>query len=152
MCADDASRPLSAKGRADIEKMAWHLHACGVKPDHIMHSPLLRAVQTAEILAKILGVTHVTQSDQGLDGLDPVDPIVDATAHWHDDTMLVGHLPFLSKLISALVVDNEHHALVNFAPGSVACLDQYQRQFVVNWLLRPDVVCDRAGDHIERLF
>jgi phosphohistidine phosphatase len=154
LCApDDSARPLSERGLADITKMARHLHHCGVKPGHIMHSPRVRAVQTAQIMASILGVEHVTQCDNGLDGIDPVAQITEQVPHWHDDTMLVGHLPFMSKLVSALVMHEEDHAMVNFAAGSVVCLDEYeQHRWIVNWLLRPSMVCDVAGNHPESMY
>ncbi len=120
---DDAGRALSEKGQQDISKVAHHMKACTVKPAHIIHSPLLRAVQTAEIFARVLGIEQVTQNESGIDGLDPVQPILDMLHHWQDDTMLVGHLPFMSKLISALIAHDEHHAIIRFYPGSIVCLE-----------------------------
>ena len=150
---DDTQRPLSEKGRADVTKMARHLKACGIKPGHIMHSPRLRAIQTAQILTSTLCVDDMTQCDNGLDGLDPVDTMIDMIHHWHDDTMLVGHLPFMSRLVSSLVMDNPDHAMVNFAPASIVCLDQTEpHRWIVNWLLRPAMVPALAADHPEAMF
>ena len=46
--------PLSAEGRERWTRCVRGLDALGVRLDRILHSPLLRAVQTAEELAKLL--------------------------------------------------------------------------------------------------
>lgn len=48
----DASRHLTTKGRLAFRKIARRVRKAGITPDVIFTSPLLRAVQTAEILAE----------------------------------------------------------------------------------------------------
>jgi phosphohistidine phosphatase len=50
----DASRHLTTKGRLSFRKIARRVRKAGASPDVIFTSPLLRAVQTAEILAERL--------------------------------------------------------------------------------------------------
>jgi len=50
----DASRCLTTKGRLAFRKIARRVRRAGIAPDVIFTSPLLRAVQTAEILAERL--------------------------------------------------------------------------------------------------
>lgn len=50
----DASRYLTSKGRLAFRKIARRVRRAGSSPDVIFTSPLLRAVQTAEILAERL--------------------------------------------------------------------------------------------------
>jgi phosphohistidine phosphatase len=50
----DASRHLTTKGRLAFRKIARRVRRTGIAPDVIFTSPLLRAVQTAEILAERL--------------------------------------------------------------------------------------------------
>ncbi|HEX9191949.1 MAG TPA: histidine phosphatase family protein [Candidatus Deferrimicrobiaceae bacterium] len=50
----DASRYLTAKGRLAFRKIARRVRKAGAAPDVIFTSPLLRSVQTAEILAERL--------------------------------------------------------------------------------------------------
>ena len=50
----DASRCLTTKGRLSFRKIARRARKAGAAPDVIFTSPLLRAVQTAEILAERL--------------------------------------------------------------------------------------------------
>ena len=51
----DKDRPLNARGRSDAQKMGERLAKRNVKPDLILSSPALRALSTAEIIAKKLG-------------------------------------------------------------------------------------------------
>jgi phosphohistidine phosphatase len=50
----DASRYLTPKGRTAFRKIARRAREAGIAPEVIFTSPLLRAVQTAEILAERL--------------------------------------------------------------------------------------------------
>ena len=50
----DKDRPLNDRGRRDAPKMGKRLAKRGVKPDLILSSPALRALRTAEIIAKML--------------------------------------------------------------------------------------------------
>ena len=50
----DASRCLTTKGRLAFRKIAGRVRKADIAPDVIFTSPLLRAVQTAEILAERL--------------------------------------------------------------------------------------------------
>src|SRR2546422_9320334 len=52
---DDFSRPLTERGIDEMEAEAQAFELLGLKPDVILTSPLLRAKQTAEIVAKRLG-------------------------------------------------------------------------------------------------
>lgn len=50
----DASRYLTTKGRLAFRKIARRVREAGIAPDILFTSPLLRAVQTAEILSERL--------------------------------------------------------------------------------------------------
>lgn len=50
----DEDRPLTDKGREDAAKLAAAFVAHGVTPDAVVTSPLVRAVQTAEPILKLL--------------------------------------------------------------------------------------------------
>jgi len=90
----------------------------------IQHSGKLRARQTAEILAESI------ESEEGLmaaEGLMPDDDLVtwsQELASTPDDTMLVGHLPFMSRLASKLLAGDEAIGLFKFQPSSVLCLER----------------------------
>ncbi len=52
--ARDGDRALTLRGRASVRHVARVLHERGTRFDLIVASPLVRAVQTAEILAEVL--------------------------------------------------------------------------------------------------
>lgn len=70
---DDAHRYLTFKGRADTLKVGAALRERLIMPSQIVSSPLVRAVQTAEILAFALGFDGTVTTDPAYvpDG-DPV--------------------------------------------------------------------------------
>src|SRR6202163_1671581 len=51
----DTERPLTPKGMKRSHAAALGLHALGVKPNAVLTSPWLRAVQTAEIFCETIG-------------------------------------------------------------------------------------------------
>ena len=53
---DDFDRPLSAKGRAQAERLGGLLARVGFETDAILTSPKVRARETAELVADRLGV------------------------------------------------------------------------------------------------
>ena len=52
----DEDRPLSGKGEKQAERLGRFLKEVGFRPDAIITSPKVRAAQTAEIVARHLGV------------------------------------------------------------------------------------------------
>jgi phosphohistidine phosphatase len=138
---ENPERPLTERGMIQVEAMAQQLVGANVHVMHMIHSQRLRARQTAEILAQALKPQLVTESASGLDETDSVDDTVEMIRYWHDDTMIVGHMPFMSRLVSALVLDDSHLQIINFPPGAVVCLEHAtDMQWVINWVLTPDII------------
>ncbi|WP_423062863.1 phosphohistidine phosphatase SixA [Candidiatus Paracoxiella cheracis] len=135
-------RPLNEQGKQEVAKVAEYLAHRGVHVSHIMHSGKLRAEQTALILANAV---MNGQSVEATDLLEPsraVTPLVEILQNWHDDTMLVGHMPFMSQLVSALILNDDGYNIVRFPPGTIVCLEQYEHRWILNWILRPDLLPD----------
>ncbi len=141
----DPQRGLTDKGKSDVTKVAQFLKQRDLHLSHILHSPKLRAVQTAQLFAEHLGITQVDECDSILDEDADLEAILGVINTLHENTMIVGHLPFMAKLISALVINNEDYfPIVNYPPGAVVCLDHYENgRWIVNWILRPNIVPDR---------
>ena len=97
----DPARPLTEKGRAEVEATAHELKAEGARIDEIWHSTKLRAKQTAEIIARVLNVSKVIEKD-GLKPNDPVAPIAKLLRQSSKTILIAGHLPFIPKLASLL--------------------------------------------------
>lgn len=137
----DPLRPLSPKGRQDIEKLGRFLAHSNLRLFHLIHSGKLRAEETAEILAQKLHFENDLESRRGLDPLDDVTEIKEELSHYVNDILIVGHLPYLSRLISALLTDNENQDLVFFEPGALACLENISdERWILHYLLQPSLL------------
>jgi phosphohistidine phosphatase len=135
----DPDRPLSEKGRSDIERLALHLVGCGVHIERVVHSGKTRAQQTADILAAALRVRERVEAVKNLDPLDPPGPFAAECAFAAGDLLVAGHMPFVGKLVSFLAAAREETTLLGFVPGAAACLEQADDgTWSVVCLLRPE--------------
>lgn len=104
----DGDRPLSEAGASKILNLANELKQHAVRPVLILHSPLLRAVQTASIISEALKTKP--QSWDLLAGDLPPDRwgkelspyFSNGSASDSHGVMLVGHEPSLAGLIAAV--------------------------------------------------
>ena len=102
----DADRYLTAKGRRVSRDVARLLAEHDVKPTRIITSPLVRAVQTAEIIAEshaFEGAIVVWRPlvPDGTSVLRALRPLDDATEH--DTVALVGHEPLMRSMAAHLL-------------------------------------------------
>ena len=99
--APDDERPLTDEGVEEMQLVAGALKRLKVAPDLILTSPLPRALRTAEIAAKALGVP-VEQRVELQPGFSrrQCDALLSARPEF--DLMLVGHEPDFSRLIRSL--------------------------------------------------
>jgi phosphohistidine phosphatase len=118
----DTERPLSEVGRDEVGRVAAFLEEHGVRVARVAHSGKARAAQTAEILAAAVAPDTGTEETDGLMPGDPVEPVARAAARWTQDTMLVGHLPFMALLASLLLSGDQETVGVRYRPGTVVCL------------------------------
>jgi len=137
----DLHRPLTAKGRSDVEKISSFLKGAGVRPNAILHSGKTRARQTAEILAAHLGPDFPIKERQGLAPNDSVHGLLQEVSEIPNDLMIIGHLPFLGKLASTLLAGSEIKNLVAFRQGGVVCLQRNEDQpWQVAWMITPELL------------
>jgi phosphohistidine phosphatase len=97
----DDERPLTKKGRKEVESVAGALKSLKVRPQEILSSPLPRAAETAQIVAQKLDIdlaeTPLLAPGFGLHSLRQL-----LTAHPERDLMLVGHEPDFSLALAQL--------------------------------------------------
>jgi phosphohistidine phosphatase len=137
----DPERPLSAAGEADVRRIAAVLRGAGIGIARILHSGKRRAEQTAQVLAAALGPELKPEARAGLDPNDSTASVAHEAAGWEQDTVLVGHLPFMARLASRLIAGREDAGVVAFRPGSVLCLERTdQRAWTIAWMLRPELL------------
>lgn len=136
----DPERPLSDQGVHDVGAIAGHLKATVPVVAHIIHSGRLRAQQTAEILAKTAFPQAVIAVHDSINPLDLPTVVAEEIDQWQEDTIVVGHLPFLAKLVTLLVADHEEPVVVAYSPGTVVCLEQdTDLDWRIAWMLTPQL-------------
>lgn len=132
------SCPLSDEGRLDILRLANQLEKAKLQIPHVFHSSKIRALATAQILAKVVNQSRC----EFLEGLEPNDlimPMLKKILQYTDDVMIVGHLPFLSKLTSMLLMYDENANLVNFLPGTAVSINCENNHSNIDWVLSPEI-------------
>jgi phosphohistidine phosphatase len=103
---DDGERSLTAKGERRLRRSAEGMLALGLTYDLILSSSYLRARQTADIVAQILkAAVGVHVSDALTPAGRPRQLIESLHTDYHErqHVLLVGHEPYLSRLISTLL-------------------------------------------------
>ena len=105
---DDDLRPLTAEGRAEQRAASRAMKKMGIKFDFLITSPLLRARETADLLAKGYRWTEAPQVAEELGHEYSVGAVVKLLAKFPPDAAvaLVGHEPDLSDLAGALFSRN----------------------------------------------
>jgi phosphohistidine phosphatase len=100
----DADRPLTREGRERMECEAKAIDKLGLKLECIVTSPLLRAKQTAELVAQRLGDAKIVEDRRLADGFN-LERLGD-TLSSHSDVesiLLVGHEPSMSATIGRAI-------------------------------------------------
>ncbi|WP_455201915.1 phosphohistidine phosphatase SixA [Kaarinaea lacus] len=137
----DPDRPLSTEGNNAVSRLAAFLSSAGISVDRVLHSGKTRAKQTAEIFSKSISESGLTEAISGINPNDPVDEFATFVEQFNTPTMVVGHLPFMAKLVSELLISSDDVALVEYQPGSVLCLDKDENnKWKINWMVRPELI------------
>jgi phosphohistidine phosphatase len=137
----DADRELTGEGRKKLESVLKVAKRAGAKPDLAISSPLVRAVQTAEIARQMLGVEPPVQK------IDALAPHGSPEEVWHEvsglrnleEVLLAGHEPSMSHLAAwilgapSLQVDMKKAALVSIEIGQF----RGQPHGILKWMLTP---------------
>ena len=130
-------RPLSDRGRAQVEFLAREASLRGVKPDVIWHSGKLRARQTAEAYWRCCNPLASFSAARGLQPTDPTGWILDAIAGETRSIMLAGHFPHLPRLLGRLVSGDPEAAPCDFPLNGIVAVDRENERWVEKWKLSP---------------
>ncbi len=128
----DPKRPLSDKGRADIERLAEWLRKQGVKVAEILHSGKTRTRQTAELLERLLKSSGRIHQEEGLGPNDSPKVFLDGLRDHPEDILVAAHMPFVARVVSVALTGGPYRQVVEFEPGTVAGLERYD---AVAWRL-----------------
>jgi phosphohistidine phosphatase len=134
----DDLRELTPEGIERTKVAAKAVSALGVKPTHIYSSPLTRARQTADIVAKALKVTvEVRPEVEPGFSIHAVAELIEGLND-QDEIMFFGHEPDFSATITQLIGGGE----VVMKKGGLARVDLFSRKPLrgaLVWLIAPRV-------------
>jgi phosphohistidine phosphatase len=142
--SEDPLRPLTPEGADSVRRIGAWARDAGVSVTHIRHSGKLRAEQTAQILAEHLKPSGGLISVSGLGANDDVVPVERIAANELTNSMLVGHLPFLSRLAGLLVTGNPEIQVVRFRNAGIVCLLNEKGSWSINWITTPELLAEPA--------
>ena len=138
---DDSARPLTPKGQRQMKKVSTALRRMELEFDLILSSPLVRAKETAEMVAKRhkqqQKVVYAEALKPGGNGKNLVHQLGKLS---HGKILLVGHEPDMSRLISLLIA-GEESITIDFKKAGLCKLEivklRHGRCATLVWLLTP---------------
>ena len=138
--AVDPEKGLSEQGAEEVLRIAQVAAGYGIEVSEIRHSGKKRALQTAEIITQAINLEKGVRKEQGINPLDDVVAYarkLDFASHG----MIVGHLPFLEKLIAYLIIGQPEPAVFQMQNSGIVCLDLDGRTLrpIIKWTLMPQI-------------
>lgn len=124
-CSD---HPLSEKGVDEMCRAAFFLKEQGITDAEIWCSPKTRAVQSAQIISKILGIKIVKEKEELKPDAVP-QQILNAIEGCCQDRIFVSHLPLIPRILTRIFPD-QVFAAASFPTASVVVLDRTESGWV----------------------
>ncbi|MBN1898035.1 MAG: phosphohistidine phosphatase SixA [Spirochaetes bacterium] len=134
---EDPERPLSDQGIEEITGVASYVSRLDLSIDKIIHSTKLRAKQTALILAEKLHPEDGVSEEQGLAPMDDPSGWFEKIRQMDQDLLIVGHLPYLEKMIALLLCQDDKKKIISFQMGCMVALERKEEDWSVKWMVTP---------------
>lgn len=138
---NDAVRGLTGDGRKKLRAVLKLARAAGVEPDLILSSPLVRALQTADLAAEALDCKTQPARTSALEPGGAVEDVWEEIRVHKDASslLLAGHEPQFSQLAAYLLGAPE--MLIDFKKGALIAIELEQfgarPRGVLRWMLVP---------------
>lgn len=138
--SEDPEKGLSKDGRSETQHIAEVAAGYQVNVSRILHSGKQRARQTAQIFGQYLSPEGGIESCEGMNPLDDVNALA-RTLPLDQQVMVVGHLPFLERLIGLFVCGDPDKVLFKLQNSGIVCLDYLEdaQHSVIRWALMPHI-------------
>ena len=137
---EDPKRPLSEDGRSQVQATAKFAKEAGVQLGRIWHSGKTRAQQTAEVLAEHLKPSLGVRSSEELGPVDNPREWAGRLVEMDHDVMLVGHLPYMERITSILLVGDPERTVIDCHNAGIICLEYDQDEWTVQWIVIPELL------------
>lgn len=123
--AEDSERPLSEEGKAQIETSAQAIQKMGLKFDVIVTSTKKRSKQTAETVARVVGIASgdIVETELLKPSAAP-EAAIEYLDRFADEgsVFVAGHLPSLTK-IASLLLTQDIGLSIQFGNGGLCRID-----------------------------
>jgi phosphohistidine phosphatase len=146
----DVNRRLTRKGEKQVAELAAFLRKREVELEirEIWHSPLLRAMQTAELFRAELGLEAPLLEAPGLRPGDDPRPMALRLACARKSVLVVGHNPQFESLSSCLLSGATDPVLIDFKKCGLLHLERAEDpgrsrplgHWILGWFLVPKLV------------
>ncbi len=137
--AVDSARPLTPQGRAESQTIAAFLKRNGAQSSAVWHSSKVRARETAEIVLRDGALGGSLVEHRGLLPEDHASDVTIAINAESDDLCVVGHLPHLAYLASALLVGPNAAPFALFNTASALCMERNgPSRWHLLWFVSPE--------------
>ena len=113
----DELRPLSDEGREQARELGERMRDDGVVPDVVLTSPLLRARETGDALARATGAT--SEADERLAPGATAETLREAISGRGEHVVVVGHQPDCGRIAATLSGEEEPR----FPPAGMAVIE-----------------------------
>jgi phosphohistidine phosphatase len=136
----DPDQGLSEEGVAETRRIAEVAKGYHVNVKSIKHSVKTRARTTAEIFTDALDPADGIQEITGIKPMDDI-PAIAKDMDSQAATMLVGHLPFMERMVSFLITGSIENPVIKFQNSGIVCLDQDPEtgSWFIKWTLMPNI-------------
>ncbi len=146
----DSKRPLTPDGIKAMRKVARGMRKLKLSFDLVLTSPYVRAAQTAQIAAEVLGAKKVLLSESLIAEADGRELIAEINESYGraENILLVGHEPYMSHLLSVLLTGKDGLE-INLKKAGLAKISlnhlHHGKCARLEWLLTPKQLERMAG-------
>lgn len=116
---EDPERGITETGKMETERVSEYLKLYNFQIDEIWHSTKKRSRETAEIVTSMNRYKNKISEKDFLSPMDNVKPAVKILNSRKKNIMIVGHLPYLSRLSSALITGSEDYQVLKFINSGI---------------------------------
>lgn len=138
---EDPERGLTESGTKNARRLGEFLSFMGTELDTVIHSTKKRARETAEAITASLKPKKEVREEGGLAPNDDPAAWVAKIGAMDEDTAIVGHLPFLDRLLGLLVLGDANRRVIDFKPVGAVCLKPAGgNRWLIEWAIDPGVI------------
>lgn len=119
---EDPERGISSIGKKETLEICRYIKTEDIKTDEIWVSSKKRSQETADLITMNTSLENMIYEKDFLNPDDPVETAAKFINHRKKNIMIVGHLPFLSKLSSFLLTGSVNFQIIKYRNSGIVTL------------------------------